>query len=153
MSIEARLKELGLKLPTPAAPVAAYVPAVEQDGFLYISGQLPFRSGEVMTGRLGADLGVEAGREAARACGIMLLAQMKAALGSLDRVSRVVKLGVFVASDPHFTEQPKVADGASLLMAEVFGDAGKHARSAVGVPALPLGAAVEIDAIVAVTPA
>lgn len=150
MSIDARLKELGLKLPTPAAPVAAYVPAVEQDGFLYISGQLPFRNGEVMTGRLGADLGVDAGREAARACGIMLLAQMKAALGSLDRVERVVKLGVFVACDPHFTEQPKVADGASLLMAEVFGDAGKHARSAVGVPALPLGAAVEIDAVVAV---
>jgi enamine deaminase RidA (YjgF/YER057c/UK114 family) len=153
MSIDARLKELGLKLPTPAAPVAAYVPAVEQDGFLYISGQLPFRSGEVMTGRLGAELGIEAGREAARACGVMLLAQMKAALGSLDRVERIVKLGVFVACDPHFTDQPKVADGASLLMAEVFGDSGKHARSAVGVPALPLGAAVEIDAVVAVRPA
>lgn len=150
MSIDARLKELGLKLPTPAAPVAAYVAAVEQGGFLYISGQLPFRNGEVMTGRLGADLGVEAGREAARACGIMLLAQMKAALGSLDRVERVVKLGVFVACDPHFTDQPKVGDGASTLMAEVFGDAGKHARSAVGVPSLPLGAAVEIDAVVAV---
>lgn len=150
MSIEARLKELGLKLPTPAAPVAAYVPAVEQGGFLYISGQLPFRNGEVMTGRLGADLGTDAGREAARACGVMLLAQMKAALGSLDRVERIVKLGVFVASDPHFTEQPKVADGASTLMADVFGDPGKHARSAVGVPSLPLGAAVEIDAIVAV---
>lgn len=150
MSIEARLKELGIKLPTPAAPVAAYVPAVEQGGFLYISGQLPFRNGEVMTGRLGADLGTDAGREAARACGVMLLAQMKAALGSLDRVERIVKLGVFVASDPHFTEQPKVADGASTLMADVFGDPGKHARSAVGVPSLPLGAAVEIDAIIAV---
>ena len=150
MSIEARLKELGIKLPTPAAPVAAYVPAVEQGGFLYISGQLPFRGGEVMTGRLGADLGTDAGREAARACGVMLLAQMKAALGSLDRVERIVKLGVFVASDAHFTEQPKVADGASTLMADVFGDPGKHARSAVGVPSLPLGAAVEIDAIVAV---
>jgi enamine deaminase RidA (YjgF/YER057c/UK114 family) len=152
MSIDARLKELGLKLPTPAAPVAAYVPAVAAGGFLYISGQLPFRQGEVVTGRLGADLGVEAGREAARLCGVMLLAQMKAALGSLDRVERIVKLGVFVSSDPHFTEQPKVADGASTLMAEVFGDAGKHARSAVGVPALPLGAAVEIDAIVAIRP-
>jgi len=152
MSIDARLKELGLKLPTPAAPVAAYVPAVAAGGFLYISGQLPFRQGEVVTGRLGADLGVEAGREAARLCGVMLLAQMKAALGSLDRVERIVKLGVFVSSDPHFTEQPKVADGASTLMADVFGDAGKHARSAVGVPALPLGAAVEIDAIVAIRP-
>lgn len=153
MSIDARLKELGLKLPTPAAPVAAYVPAVEAHGFLYVSGQLPFRQGEVVTGRLGADLGIDAGREAARLCGVMLLAQMKAALGSLDRVERIVKLGVFVSSDPQFTDQPKVADGASTLMAEVFGEAGKHARSAVGVPALPLGAAVEIDAILAVRPA
>ena len=153
MSIDARLNELGLKLPTPAAPVAAYVPAVEADGFLYISGQLPFRDGQVVTGRLGTDLGTDAGREAARLCGVMLLAQMQKALGSLDRVERVVKLGVFVTSDPSFTEQPKVADGASTLMADVFGEAGKHARSAVGVPALPLGAAVEIDAIVAVRPA
>lgn len=153
MSIDARLKELGLKLPTPAAPVAAYVPAVEAGGFLYISGQLPFRNGEVVTGRLGADFGTDTGREAARLCGVMLLAQMQKALGSLDRVERIVKLGVFVACDPHFTEQPKVADGASTLMADVFGEAGKHARSAVGVPSLPLGAAVEIDAIVAVRPA
>lgn len=153
MSIDDRLKELGLKLPVPAAPVAAYVPTVEAGGFLYVSGQLPFRGGEVVTGRLGEDLDVERGREAARLCGVMLLAQIAKALGSLDRVERIVKLGVFVTSDPRFTDQPKVADGASTLMADVFGEAGSHARSAVGVPALPLGAAVEIDAIVAVRPA
>jgi enamine deaminase RidA (YjgF/YER057c/UK114 family) len=153
MSIDDRLKELGLKLPVPAAPVAAYVPTVEAGGFLYVSGQLPFRGGEVVTGRLGEDLDVERGREAARLCGVMLLAQIAKALGSLDRVERIVKLGVFVTSDPRFTDQPKVADGASTLMADVFGEAGRHARSAVGVPALPLGAAVEIDAIVAVRPA
>lgn len=150
MSIDARIAELGLKLPKPAAPVAAYVAAVEQGGFLHISGQLPFRDGDLMTGRVGEDVDTDFGREAARACALMLIAQMKLALGSLDRVERVVKLGVFVNSDPKYTEQPKVADGASTLMAEVFGAAGKHARSAVGVPVLPLGAAVEIDAVVAV---
>ena len=153
MTIDARITELGLVLPQPAAPVAAYVPAVESGGFLYVSGQLPFRKGEVMTGRLGEDVDTDFGREAAHACALMLVAQMKRALGSLDRVDRIVKLGVFVSSDAKFTEQPKVADGASTLMAEIFGEAGKHARSAVGVPVLPLGAAVEIDAIVAVRPA
>lgn len=148
-----KLEELGLKLPKPAAPIAAYVPAVEIGGLLHISGQLPFRGGDLMTGRVGEDVNVEFGYEAARNCALMLLAQMEQALGSLDRVERVVKLGVFVVSDPHFTEQPKVANGASELMQAVFGDAGKHARSAVGVPALPLGAAVEVDAIVAVKPA
>ena len=150
MSIEQRLAELGITLPEPAAPVAAYVPAVEAGGLLYISGQVSQRDGQRITGRLGADLDLEAGRDAAQSCGVMLLAQMKAALGSLDRVARVVKLGVFVNSTGDFTDQPKVADGCSVLMAEVFGDVGKHARSAVGVPALPLGVAVEIDAIVAV---
>ena len=150
MSIDKRIAELGLKLPKPAAPVAAYVPAVEKGGFLHISGQLPFRDGNLMTGRVGEDVDTDFGREAARACALMLIAQMQAALGSLDRVDRVVKLGVFVNSDPKITGQPKVADGASTLMADVFGEAGKHARSAVGVPVLPLGAAVEVDAIVAV---
>lgn len=148
-----KLEALGLKLPKPAAPIAAYVPAVEIGGLLHISGQLPFRGGDLMTGRVGEDVNVEFGYEAARNCALMLLAQMEQALGSLDRVERVVKLGVFISSDPHFTEQPKVANGASELMQAVFGDAGKHARSAVGVPALPLGAAVEVDAIVAVKPA
>ena len=148
--ISARLTELGIELPEPAAPVAAYVPAVEARGLLHISGQLPFEEGQVMTGRLGEDRDLAFGQRAARRCGIMLLAQMRAALGSLDRVERVVKLGVFVSSDAAFTDQPKVANGASELMEQVFGEAGRHARSAVGVPVLPLGAAVEIDAVVAV---
>ena len=152
MSIEQRLQELGLELPEPAAPVAAYVPAVEIGGFLYISGQVSQRDGARITGRLGEDMDLDAGRDAAKSCGVMLLAQMKAALGSLDRVARVVKLGVFVNSTADFTDQPKVADGCSLLIAEVFGELGRHARSAVGVPSLPLGVAVEIDAIVAVKP-
>ena len=148
--ISNRLDELGITLPEPAAPVAAYVPAVEANGLLHISGQLPFDEGQLMTGRLGEDRDVEYGQQAARRCGIMLLAQMRAALGSLDRVERVVKLGVFVNSAGPFTDQPRVANGASELMEQVFGEAGRHARSAVGVPVLPLGAAVEIDAIVAV---
>ena len=151
MRIADRLSSLGLSLPTPAAPVAAYVPAVEAGGLLYVSGQLPFdASGALMSGRLEGPEDVVRGQAAARACGLMLLAQIEAALGSLDRVARIVKLGAFVASGPAFTDQPKVANGASELMAEVFGEAGRHARSAVGVPVLPLGAAVEIDAIVAV---
>ena len=152
-SIAARLEELGITLPEPAAPVAAYVPAVEIGGMLYISGQLPFREdGSLITGRLGEDVDLAHGREAAERCAVMLIAQMKQALGSLDRVARIVKLGAFIASDLHFTDQPKVANGASELMAEVLGAAGKHARSAVGVAALPLGAAVEVDAMIALAP-
>ena len=147
MSVEARLAELGITLPEPAAPVAAYVPVVIAGGLAHVSGQLPFVDGKLVTGRLGEDVSLEDGTAAARACGLMLLAQVRAALGSLDRVTRVVKLGVFVNSTGDFTDQPKVANGASELMAEVFGDAGRHARSAVGVPVLPLGAAVEVDAI------
>ena len=150
MSIEAKLAELGLTLPEAAAPVAAYVAAVEAGGLLHISGQLPFKDGAVMTGRLGEDRDEAYGTEAAQRCGLMLIAQMKKALGSLDRVERIVKLGAFVNSAGDFTAQPKVVNGASELMAAVFGEAGRHARSAVGVPVLPLGAAVEIDAIVAI---
>jgi enamine deaminase RidA (YjgF/YER057c/UK114 family) len=150
---EARMASLGITLPAAAAPVAAYVPAVEAAGLLHISGQLPFKDGQVMVGRVGEDRTPEFGEEAARHCGLMLLAQAKAALGSLDRVVRVVKLNVFVNSDPRFTGQPKVANGASELMVEVFGDAGRHARAAVGVAVLPLGAVVEADAILAVRPA
>ena len=149
-AIEAKLAELGLVLPQPAAPVAAYVPVVVAGGLAHVSGQLPFVDGKLVTGRLGEDVSLEQGVEAAQACGLMLLAQLKAALGSLDRVEQVVKLGGFVNSTGDFTDQPKVINGASELMAAVFGDAGKHARSAVGVPVLPLGAAVEVDAIVAV---
>jgi enamine deaminase RidA (YjgF/YER057c/UK114 family) len=151
MSIDQRIAELGITLPEPAAPVAAYVPAVEKDGLLHISGQVSFaEDGNLIKGRLGEDVDLDGGIAAARRCGVMLLAQMKAALGSLDRVERVVKLGVFVSSAPSFTDQPKVANGASELMQEVFGDAGRHARSAVGVAVLPLGVPVEVDAIVAV---
>jgi len=149
-NINNRLAELGIALPEPAAPVAAYVPTVLAGGLLHVSGQLPFDDGALMTGRLGEDRDVEFGARAARACGVMLLAQINKALGSLDRVERIVKLGVFVSSAANFTDQPKVANGASDLMIQVFGEAGAHARSAVGVPVLPLGAAVEIDAVVAV---
>ena len=148
MSIEARLAELGIVLPQPAAPVASYVPVVIAGGLAHVSGQLPFIDGKLVTGRLGEDVDLELGAKAARACGLMILAQLNAALGSLDKIGRIVKLGAFVNSAASFTDQPKVANGASDLMAEVFGDAGKHARSAVGVPVLPLGAAVEVDAIV-----
>ncbi len=150
MSIEARLKELGITLPEAAAPVASYVPVVVQNGFAHVSGQLPFIEGELATGRLGADVSLEDGQAAARACGLMVLAQLKAAGIDLDRVTRVVKLGAFVNCTPEYTDQPKVANGASDLMQEVFGDIGRHARAAVGVPALPLGAAVEVDAIIAI---
>ena len=151
--IDTRLTDLGLTLPAAAAPVAAYVPVVVAGGIAHVSGQLPFVEGKLVTGRLGEGVSVEAGTEAAQACAVMILAQLKAALGSLDRVERIVKLGVFINSTGDFTDQPKVANGASELMVAVFGEAGKHARSAVGVPVLPLGAAVEVDAIVAVRPA
>ncbi|MBN8499715.1 MAG: RidA family protein [Sphingomonadales bacterium] len=153
MSIDQRLAELGITLPEPAAPVAAYVPVVEAGGLAHVSGQISIVGGQLLKGRLGEDLTLDQGAEGARACGLMILAQLKAALGSLDRVERIVKLGVFINSAGSFTDQPKVANGASELMVDVFGEAGKHARSAVGVPCLPLGVAVEVDAIVAVRPA
>jgi len=146
--IHDRLAELGLTLPQAAAPVASYVPAVEVNGLLHISGQVSQENGQLIAGRLGEDLNLDDGMRAARACGIMLLAQIEKAVG-LDRVARIVKLGVFVNSAGTFTDQPKVANGASELMQEVFGETGRHARSAVGVPVLPLGAAVEVDAVVA----
>ena len=150
-AIDAKLAQLGLSLPEAAAPVAAYVPAVEASGLLHISGQLPFLDGQLMTGRLGEDRDLDYGRQAAERCGLMLVAQIKKALGGdLGRVERIVKLGVFVNSAADFTDQPKVANGASELMQALFGEAGRHARSAVGVPALPLGAAVEVDAVVAI---
>jgi enamine deaminase RidA (YjgF/YER057c/UK114 family) len=146
--IDRKLEELGLTLPEAAAPVASYVPIVEAGGLLHLSGQLPFKDGTLITGRLGDGVDLERGQEAARACALMIVAQLKKYLGGLGRVERIVKLGVFVNSTADFTDQPKVANGASDLMVALFGDAGKHARSAVGVPVLPRGAAVEIDAIV-----
>ena len=149
MSVDQRLEELGLTLPQAAAPVASYQPVVVHRGLAHLSGQLPFLDGELITGRLGEDVSLEEGIAAAKACGLMILAQLRAAGIDLDRVERVVKLGVFVNSAPGFTDQPKVANGASDLMADVLGEAGRHARSAVGVAVLPLGAAVEVDAIIA----
>ena len=146
--IKAKLAERGLTLPQAAAPVAAYVPAVEAGGLLHISGQLPFEDGNLMTGRLGEDRDLDYGVRAAERCALMLVAQIEKALGDLGRVKRIVKLGVFVNSAASFTDQPKVANGASEMMQHLFGETGRHARSAVGVPVLPLGAAVEVDAIV-----
>ncbi|MDR6851890.1 enamine deaminase RidA (YjgF/YER057c/UK114 family) [Sphingomonas sp. BE123] len=148
--VHAKLAELGLELPEAAAPVAAYVPTVTAGGLMHVSGQLPFKDGVVMTGRLGEDRDLAYGQEAAERCGLMVVAQIEKALGGFDRVERIVKLGVFVNSAPGFTEQPQVANGASELMEKLFGEAGRHARAAVGVAVLPRGAAVEIDAIVAV---
>jgi enamine deaminase RidA (YjgF/YER057c/UK114 family) len=153
MTIDARLAELGIVLPEAAAPVAAYQPVVVARGLAHVSGQLPFVDGQLVKGRLGEDVSLDDGTAAARACGLMILAQLKASLGSLDRVVRVVKLGAFVNSTGDFTDQPRVANGASELMQAVFGEAGRHARAAVGVAALPLGAAVEVDAIVEVSDA
>ncbi len=149
MSAEARLAQLGIVLPAAAAPVASYVPVVVHGNMAYVSGQLPFVDGKLVTGRLGEDVSLEDGMAAARACGLMILAQLRASEISLDRVARIVKLGAFISSTADFTDQPKVANGASELMFEVFGDIGRHSRAAVGVPVLPLGAAVEVDAIVA----
>jgi len=149
--IDRKLEELGLTLPQAAAPVASYVPTVLANGMLHISGQLPFKDGQLVTGRVGDGVSLDDAQDAAKLCALMLVAQMKAALGTLARVERIVKLGVFVNSTGDFTDQPKVANGASDLMVALFGDAGKHARSAVGVPVLPFGAAVEIDAIVQVS--
>ncbi len=149
MSIEAKLEELGIVLPEAAAPVASYMPVVVQGGFAYVSGQLPFVEGTLVKGRLGEDVMLDGGMHAARGCGLMILAQLKA-VGLLNRVERVVKLGAFVCSTAEFTDQPKVANGASDLMFEVFGEKGRHSRSAVGVPVLPLGAAVEVDAVIAI---
>ena len=151
-SIDQHLAAQGIALPVAAAPVAAYVPTVLVGNLLHISGQLPFTAdGALMTGKVGGEHDLAWGVAAAERCALMLVAQMKAALdGDLSRVERIVKLGAFVASTPEFTDQPKVANGASEMMVRIFGDAGRHARSAVSVPVLPLDASVEIDAIVAV---
>ncbi len=151
MSVQARLAELGLELPRPAAAAANYVPFVEHGGILYIAGQLPFApDGSLPRGRLGEGMHVDEGRAAAERCALGIVAQIAAA-GALDRVARVLKLGVFVASTPDFTDQPEVGNGASDLIVALFGEAGRHARSAVGVPVLPRGVPVEVDAIIALT--
>lgn len=147
MSIETRLDELGITLPAAPAPAANYVPYVQTGNLLFVSGQISAGAQGLITGRLGDNMDAAAGASAARACGLALLAQARAALGSLDRITRVVKLTGFVASTPGFTDQPEVVNGCSDLMVEVFGEKGRHARAAVSAPALPRGVAVEIEAV------
>jgi enamine deaminase RidA (YjgF/YER057c/UK114 family) len=147
----AKLAELGLELPAVAAPLAAYVPAVRSGNHVYVSGQLPIVDGQLAaTGKVGAEVSAEDAKRLAQRCGLNALAAVHALVG-LGRVTRVVKVGGFVASAPGFTGQPGVINGASELFGEVFGDAGQHARSAVGVSELPLGAPVEVDVIFEVT--
>ncbi|MFQ5340600.1 MAG: RidA family protein [Anaerolineae bacterium] len=149
--VEQKLKELGLELPAPPKPVAAYVPAVEVNGLLFTSGSGPIESGEIKYhGKVGRDLTVEEGYQAARLTMLNLLAVVRQALGSLDRVERVVKVTGLVASAPGFNRQPEVMNGASHLLEELFGERGRHARSAIGVNELPFDTPVEIEMIVKV---
>lgn len=150
MGAEARLKELGLELPAPAAPVGNYVSAVRSGNLVFLSGHGPVGKDRVVTGKLGKDLTVEEGYEAARLVALGLLGSLKALIGDLDKVRRVVKVLGMVNSDPAFLEQPRVINGASDLLVEIFGEAGRHARSAVGMSALPFDIAVEIEMIVEV---
>ena len=148
---EERLQELGVCLPAPAVPVAAYVPCVRTGSLVYVSGQVPVLDGKPShLGHLGDNVDLEDGRAAARTCAVNVLAALKAELGELSRVRRVVKVTGFVASTPDFTDHPKVINAASELFGDAFGDAGRHARAAIGVAALPLGVPVEVEAIVEV---
>lgn len=148
-TIEKRLSALGVTIPAAAAPAANYVPYAQTGNLIFTAGQLPLADGKLQaTGLLGRDLDVEAGKKAAKLCAINVLAQIKAATGDLERIGRLVKITVFVASAADFTEQHLVANGASDFLAEALGDRGAHARSAVGVAVLPLNAAVEVEAIV-----
>jgi enamine deaminase RidA (YjgF/YER057c/UK114 family) len=147
--IDQRLAELGISLPTPMAPVAAYVPVVRTGNLLFVSGQLPMQDGVLAsTGKLGRDVALETATLAAELCAVNLIAQVRAACdGDLDRVVRVVRLGGYIASTPDFTDQHKVMNGASSLMERVFGDAGRHVRTTIGVPSLPLNAVVEVEGL------
>jgi len=149
MSVQSRLQELGITLPTPPAPVASYVPYTFSGNQVFISGQIPLKDGKPhYIGKVGADIGLEDAQAAAKLCAVNILAQLGAACdGDLNRVVRCLKLGVFVNAVPDFGQQPEVANGASDLMVQVFGDAGKHARAAVGVGSLPRGVVVEVDAV------
>jgi enamine deaminase RidA (YjgF/YER057c/UK114 family) len=151
-SPEQRLADLGLQVPEVAKPVAAYVPAVRSGSYVYTSGQLPLREGSLLhSGKVGGAVGEAEGYACARQCALNAIAAVKAEVGDLSAVTRVVKVTVFVASTPHFTAQPQVANGASELLGEVFGDAGQHSRSAVGVAVLPLDAPVEVELMVEVS--
>jgi enamine deaminase RidA (YjgF/YER057c/UK114 family) len=146
-SPEQRLARQGLTLPDPPAAAAAFAPYVRSGSTVYVSGQIAVRAGQlVIKGRLGADVDIADGQAAARMCALNVLAQLNAAAGSLSAITRLVKITVFVASSPDFTSQPQIADGASRLFLDVLGEAGAHARSAIGVAALPLGTPVEVEA-------
>jgi enamine deaminase RidA (YjgF/YER057c/UK114 family) len=148
VSAEARLAELGIELPTPPAPVASYVPYVVSGSLVFVSGQVSMKDGALpRTGLVGGDVSQEDAVADARQCALNLLAQLRAAAGTLDGIARIVRVGVFVASAPGFRAQPFVANGASDLLVDVFGEAGRHARAAVGVAELPLGAPVEVDVV------
>lgn len=147
MSIEATLAEKGITLPDAPAPAANYVPFAQSGNLIFVSGQISADENGPITGKLGENVSVEDGAAAARRCGLSLIAQVKAAVGDLDRVKRVVKLTGFVNSTPDFGDQPKVINGCSDLMVEVFGDAGRHSRAAVSAASLPFGVAVEIEAV------
>jgi enamine deaminase RidA (YjgF/YER057c/UK114 family) len=152
MTHEERVAELGLSIPEPAKPVAAYVPAVLHGGLLYVSGQLPSVAGQVQyKGKVGREVAPEDGYKAARLCALNALGAVRAELGTLDRVVRVLRVGGFVNSAPGFTGQPGVINGASELLGQVFGDAGRHARAALAAPELPLDAAVEVEFLFAVS--
>lgn len=151
MAFEAKAKELGITIPTPAKPVAAYVPAVKSGNLIFVSGQMPFQDGQLLhKGLLGKDITLEQGYEAARICAINCLGAVKGLVGSLDQIVRIVKVTGFVAATPEFTEHPKVINGASELMEQIFGEHGAHARAAIGMSSLPLGASVEVEMIVEV---
>jgi enamine deaminase RidA (YjgF/YER057c/UK114 family) len=148
VTVEDRLRELGIELPPVATPVATYVPVVVAGGLAFVAGQVPLEDGQPMAiGRLGDELTTDEGAFWARRCALQILAALRAELGSLDRIRRIAKVTVWVASSDTFTEQPKVANGASDLLVEVFGDSGKHARAAVAAPVLPLNAPVEVELI------
>ena len=148
MSIASRIKDLGIELPKPPAPVASYVPTVQTGNLLFVSGQIPLdKDGIKYTGTVGNGLSLEEGKAAAKLCAINVLAQVQAAIGDLERVKRVVKVVVFVKAVSGFQQHPEVANGASDLFVAVFGDAGKHTRSAVGAGSLPRNVSVEVEAI------
>lgn len=148
MTVSARLTELGIELPAVAAPVAAYVPAVSHGGLVYTSGQLPFVDGALpATGKVGADVSADDAKAYARTCALNALAAAADAAGGVDRIAGVLRLGGFVASEPAFSGQPGVINGASEVLGEIFGDSGRHARAAVGVAVLPLDSPVEVDVV------
>jgi enamine deaminase RidA (YjgF/YER057c/UK114 family) len=146
--VEELLANLGIRLPAPARPIASYIPVRVSGDHAFVSGQIPMEDGNVLSsGRLGAEISIEQGQEAARLCALQALAVLRQELGTLDRVKGIVKVDVFVASAPSFGDQAKVANGASDLLVEIFGEDGKHARAAIGVAELPLGASVEVALI------